>query len=454
MKFTLKLDKNADKEIIKLAWPSITEQILEMMVGMVSTIFMGRIGTSAVAAVGMINMLMGFLQTVFSGLAMGTTVIIARITGEGDKPEAKRALIQSIYMALFVGILLAIIGKLFSSSILNVFFGVAEKKVFNIGFSYFSIILISLPFLVLDIIVSGAMRGAGDTKTPMIITGWVNVLNIILNTMLVFGVHILNIPALGVTGSAIAVTISRIVGVTVRILVLYNRKGLKLNLSLMDDYKIKLKLMKRIINIGVPCFVEQTVMQGGFLVLQIIIVTMGTVAMASYQVAINVNSLAFFPIFGIAIANTTLVGQSLGEKQYKKAEDYSHESVKISIIVGSTIGIFMLVFASQLAGLFSNDLLVIKESSGLIRTFGILEPMLAILIVCSSTLKAAGDIIYVMITSFVGLWTCRVMVSFGLNKWLGIGMTAIMIGIFFDFSSRSIMYLLRMRKGEWKYLKV
>ena len=94
-KSIFKFDKKADKDIIALAWPSITEQILEMMVGMVSTIFMGRIGTDAVAAVGMINMLMAFLQTIFSGLSIGTTVIIARVTGEGNNSEAKRALIQS-----------------------------------------------------------------------------------------------------------------------------------------------------------------------------------------------------------------------------------------------------------------------------------------------------------------------------------------------------------------------
>ena len=453
-KITFKLDKKADKEIIQLAWPSIIEQILEMMVGMVSTIFMGRIGTDAVAAVGMINMLMGFMQTIFSGLSMGTTVIIARVTGEGNKSEAKRALIQSVYMAVIIGVILAVMGRMFSTSILKLFFGGAEVKVFNIGISYFNIMLLNLPFFVVDIIVSGAMRGAGDTKTPMIITGWVNVLNIALNTMLIFGVSALNIPALGVMGSAIAVTISRIVAVTARIIVLYNGRNLKLNLSFKDDYSIKPELMKRIINIGVPGFIEQAVMQGGFLILQIIIVTMGTVAMAAYQVGINVNSLAFFPIFGFAIANTTLVGQSLGERSYKKAENYAYEGLKITMIVAFVIGILMIIFAKQLAYLYSTDPLVIKEAVGLIRVFGILEPMLAILNLCSATLKASGDIMYVMVTSLVGLWTGRVLLSFVLNKWFGLGMTAVMIGIFFDFSSRSFMYLSRMNKGKWKYLRV
>ncbi|MBL4936606.1 MATE family efflux transporter [Clostridium sp. YIM B02515] len=453
-KFTFKLDKKADKEIIELAWPSITEQILEMMVGMVSTIFMGRIGTDAVAAVGMVNMLMGFLQTVFSGLSMGTTVIIARVTGEGNKEEAKRALIQSIYMALVIGLALALFGKIFSVSILKLFFGGADSNVINLGISYFGITLLNLPFFVLDIIISGAMRGAGDTKTPMVITGVVNIINIILNTILIFGMPILHIPALGVIGSAIAVTISRVVAVIIRLIVLYNGRKLKLNLSLKDDYSIRTNVMKRIINIGIPAFIEQAVMQGGFLLVQIIIVTLGTVAMASYQVGINVNSLAFFPVFGFAIANTTLVGQSLGERNYKKAENYAYESLKITMLMAFILGMFMVIFARPLASLYSNDPLVIKESMSLIRTFGILEPLIAILNVCSATLKASGDINYVMVSSFVGLWTFRVFVSFALIRWAHIGMTAVMIGIFLDFSSRSFMYLSRMLKGKWKYLKV
>lgn len=449
-----KLNKEMDKEIIGLAWPSITEQILEMLVGIVSTVFMSWMGNAALAGVGMVNMLMNFLQTVFSGLSIGTTVIIARVSGEGDTTEAKRTLVQSGYMALVVGIFLLIVGKVLSQPILHLFLGGAEVEVFHLGLSYFNIILFNLPFFVLDIIVSGAMRGAGDTKTPMYITGGVNILNIILNTMLIFGVPFLHIPAMGVAGSAIAVTISRIIGVTVRILVLYNRKGLKLNLSLKDDYSLRPKLMKRIINIGVPGFIEQAVMQGGFLILQLIIVTMGTVAMDAYQIGININAIAFFPIFGFAIANTTLVGQSLGEKNYDKANTYSYEGLKITMIFGFVLGVLMFVLAPLLARIYTHDQLVLKDSVMIVRTFGVLEPLLAILNICSATLKAAGDIKYVMITSLVGLWALRVLPSFALDRVLHMGLVAVLIGIFLDFCSRSIMYLVRMNKGDWKYLKV
>ena len=449
-----KLNAKADKEIISMAWPSITEQILEMMVGMVSTIFMGRIGTYAVAAVGMVNMLMGFMQTVFSGLSIGTTVVIARVTGEGKREDAKRALIQSGYMAILVGLIMVIPGRLFSFNILGLFFGGAEKEVLKAGMSYFNIVLFNLPFLVLDIIISGAMRGAGDTKTPMVITGGVNILNIILNTVLIFGVPALHIPAYGIVGSAIAVTVSRIVGVTVRVLVLYNRKKLKLNLSLKDDYTIRPEMMKRIVSIGVPGFIEQAVMQGGFLVLQIIIVSLGTVAMAAYQIGLNINALAFFPIFGFAIANTTLVGQSLGARDYEKAETYAYDSLKITMAVGFVIGILMVIFSKQLAAMYSNDHLVIEESVAIVCTFGLIEPLLAVLNLCSATLKAAGDIKYVMVTSFVGLWTFRVGLSFVLIHFFGMGLFGVMVGIFFDFCIRSVMYLVRMNRGRWKYMNV
>ena len=157
---------------------------------------------------------------------------------------------------------------------------------------------------------------------------------------------------------------------TVRALALYNRKGLKLNLSLKDDYSIRPQLMKRIINIGVPGFIEQAVMQGGFLILQIIIVTMGTVAMAAYQIGININAIVFFPIFGFAIANTTLVGQSLGEKNYDKAHTYAYESLKITMFMGFVLGILMFIFAPQFAMMYSRDPLVIKESIGIVWNSG------------------------------------------------------------------------------------
>jgi putative MATE family efflux protein len=448
--------KKVRREIFNLAWPSIIEQMLVMMVGMVSTIFVGRISKEAMAAVGMINMLIFFFQTVFAGLATGTTVIIARVTGEKDNDKAKSALIQSLIMSVLAGAAVTLIGYVFAEPILKIFFGSAEPEVFEIAHLFYSIVLIGLPFLVVDMVIAAGVRGAGDTKTPMYVTGIVNIINLVVSSVLIFGV-VLNgkvfIPALGVAGIAVAVNAARISGALIRLYAIYFREG-RLNLTIKDRYTVDPEMMRRIIRVGAPAFLEQLVMQGGFLITQVIIVSMGTVSIAAYQVGVNVNSLAFMPIFGFAIAATTMVGQSLGRKHYEDAEIYAKESNKIAIIIISLLGALMFIFARPLAILYTNDVQVVELSVSVIRIFAVTEPLIGILSVCAGVLRAAGDLIFVMISSIIGLWSLRVLVSLVLHRFFGLGIYGVMTGICLDFGVRAVMYSYRMKIGKWKTLKV
>ncbi len=455
------MDANYDKqqmrkEILHLAWPAIAEQILIMMVGIVSTIFVGRIGTDSLAAVGFINVLIMFFQTIFAGLATGCTIVIARLTGEGDNINAKTALAQSLYMGLIVGISVTILGYATAYPLLGWFFGSLDKSVLDIGMLYYLIVLAGLPFLVLDMIIAGAVRGAGDTRTPMFITGAVNVINLILSSLLIFGVSYGGneiIPAFGVKGAAYSVTIARICGALVRLYVLFFVEG-KINLSLKDNLKFQIDMILRIVNVGIPSFMEQAVMQGGFLLMQFFIVEMGTASSAAWQVGTNVNSLAWMPIFGFAVATTTMVGQSLGRQDYERADIYNREARKIAVIVISVMGILTYLLAKPMASLYSNDLEVITLSMVVIRVFTFTEPFIAVMNVSSATLRAAGDLIYVMVSSIIGLWIFRVMLSYLFQRFFGWGLHGVMIGVSLDFIVRSTMYFLRVRTGKWKYLKV
>jgi putative MATE family efflux protein len=455
------MDKNYDKkkvhkDIYKLAWPSITEQLLIMMVGMVSTIFVGRIGKETMAAVGMVNMLMFFFQTVFSGLATGSTVVIARVIGEGERHKAKIALIQSLFMSLVAGVAITVFGYAVASPMIKLFFYSAEPEVFDIALKFYRMVLIGLPFMVLDMVIAGSLRGAGDTKTPMYVTIIVNIINLILSSILIFGVKFdgrILVPAYGVVGTAIAVNSARISGGLIRVLVLYLGKG-KLSLSRKDKYTLDKDMMKRIVNVGLPAFLEQVIMQGGFLIMQVLVVSMGTVAAAVYQVGVNVNSLAFMPIFGFAIAATTMVGQNLGKGNYNQAEVYAYETNKIATVIITILGLLMFIFAKPLAMLYSNDVEVINSSITVIRIFAVLEPFLGVMNICAAVLRGAGDIKYIMYTAVVGLWLFRVAIAYSLQYWLNIGIYAVMIGICFDFGIRAIMYGFRTKAGKWKYLKV
>lgn len=444
------------KEIFTLAWPSITEQLLMMMVGMVSTIFVGRIGKDYIAAVGMVNMLIFFFQAVFTGLATGSTVVIARIIGEGNKKGARIAMVQSLIMSLVAGASITILGYLLASPLLSLFLGSANVEVLNIGLHYFSIVLIGLPFMVVDMVIAGSMRGAGDTKTPMYVTGVVNIINIVLSIILVNGIvnngHTI-IPALGATGVAIAVTTARVCGGVIRLLVLYSGRG-KLSLSLKDKFKIEKETMTRILKIGTPAFMEQFVMQGGFLIMQVLVMSLGTTSAAVYQIGVNVNSIAFMPIFGFAISATTMVGQALGSKNYDSAEIYAKETNNIAIVIITLTGVLMFIFARPLAMLYSKESDVIELSIHVIRIFAVLEPFLGLMNVCAGVLRAAGDIMYIMVSAIVGLWLFRIFTAYTLVRITNLGIYGVMIGVCLDFVVRAAMYGFRMKAGKWKYLKV
>jgi len=448
--------RNIAKEIIELAWPSITEQMLIMTVGMVSTIFVGRVGTNAIAAVGMINSLIFFFQAIFAGLATGSTVIVARLIGEEDEGSARIAVMQSLIMSIAVSIGFTVLGYIFAVPLIKIFFGSVSPDVFKLALIYYKIVILGIPFMIVEIVIAGALRGAGDTKTPMYITAIVNVINLLLNSILVFGVHFHSgyvVPPLGVKGSALSATIARTIGGFLQLYILYFGKR-RINLDIKEKIRLNFDMMMRIIRVGIPASLEQVIMQGGFLVVQIIVSTMGTVSMAVYQIGMNANSLAFMPIFGFSLAATSLVGRSLGAKRLMLAEIYAKVSRNIAVVVISIIGFFMFIFSRQLAALYTTDPVVIKISSDIIKIFAVVEPLLAILNVMAGVLRAAGDIPYIVLSTFIGLWLFRVTIGYTLGKVFGIGIYGIWIGICIDFVVRSVMYSYRFKAGRWKYIKV
>jgi putative MATE family efflux protein len=445
-----------DKEIIELAWPTISEQILIMMVGIVSTILVSRLGKESMAGVGMVNILINFFQTIFAGLATGSTIIVARVIGESGVKKAKIVLMQSIFMGIIVGIIFLILGLVSANFVIRLFFGAAEAKVLSIALLYYKITLLGIPFVILELLVGGALRGSGDTITPMYVTIIENFINAFLSIVLIFGFKFGNIgtiAALGIRGAAYASMVARIFGGFAIIYVLFRKKS-KIHLERGDKFTLDTKLIRRIINVGFPSFIENLIMQGGMLIMQILIVTLGTAEVAGYQIGNNIHQLTVMPVMGLAtIANTT-VGQSLGKKEYGMAEVYAHENNRLAILVSIAAAILEIIFAAPASRIYSTDSQVIRASVIVTIGFALIEPLLAIERVSASVMRSAGDIRYVIMTSIVALWTFRVVTAFTLVKFIHIGLYGVMIGIFLDFCVRGIMYIIRMRDGKWKYLNV
>jgi putative MATE family efflux protein len=433
------------RSIFALAWPAILEQLLAMTVGIVSTAFVGRIGTRELAAVGLVGMIVVFLQTVFAGLATGSTVVIARMTGEGRTDEAKKALIQSLYVGSASGILVTLLALASARPILSMFLAGTDPEVLRIGLSYYLIVMIGTPFMVLDLVVAGAVRGSGDTRTPMLVTLGVNALNLALNAFLV--------PRYGVAGSAFSVMISRIAGGIIRVIVVFLKPG-PMRLGRGDHFGFSLPLVTRIVRVGFPAFIEQMVMQGGFLMMQVVIIEIGVIQSAAFQVAVNVNSFAFMPVFGLSIALTTMVGQSLGRRDLRGASVLAFEGNIAGIVLISVIGASNFMFSLLLVSIFTADPAVVAVSVSLIALFAVVDPFLGVMNISAGVLRAAGDIVYVTVTALVGLWVFRVGVSLVLVRVFKLGIIGVMVGIALDFIVRAAMYGLRVRAGRWRSLRV
>ena len=431
--------------IIKIAWPAILEQILVMMGGIVVTMFLGRYGTRELAAAGLVNMIIVVLQTSFAGLATGSNVVIARITGEKQPREARNALFQSLVLASILSVLITALTWFSADPLLSFFFRNIGADVQEMAAHYFIFMLIGMPFLAIDMTISASMRGAGDTLTPMLITGLGSATNIVLCFLLV--------SRLGITGAGIALLSSRVVSCLLRItfMLAYRRR---LFLSFSEKYRLDFFLISRIFRQGMPAFFEQAIMQGGFLMMNTMLAFLGTTALASWQVGVNMNSMAFMPIFGLAIATTTCVGQALGSCKPDEATAYQREALRTAVIVITILGILAAIFARPLAGLYTTDPQVLATGIMLIRFFAFAEPLLGVMNISAAVLRAGGDIMYVTLTALIGLWLFRIGISSLLVFGFGFGLYGIMIGTALDFVSRATLYYLRVRKGSWKERRV
>ncbi|AGK98890.1 MATE family efflux transporter [Clostridium pasteurianum] len=444
------------RDIIKLAWPTIIEQVLIMMVGIVSTILVSKLGKESIAAVGMVNNLVNFSQTIFAGLSIGSTIIIARVTGESGIKNAKEVLVQSLFMSVFVGISLTFLGIVFSNEIITTFFGAADSKVISLVEIYYHIVLLGMPFVVIEMVIGGALRGIGDTRTPMYVVLFENLMNVLLSVVLIYGVNyneVFYLNPLGVKGAAIAATTARIIGGIVIVYFLFRKKS-KINLIKFGKFKINFKIIKRIIRVGIPACIENLIMNGGFLMQQILVVAMGTVEVAAFQIGGSIHSLAFLPLLGLGLTTTTTVGQSLGSKDLKKAEAYAYENIKIAIFTGLCSTMIEFFGGFLFARLYSSDLQVINTSIIVIRGFALVSSFLGVEKVGSAILRCSGDIKYVIFSSVAGLWTFRLIVAAILIRFLNLGLYGLMIGIFLDYSIRAVMYIFRIKAGRWKCLKV
>lgn len=450
-------ESNLKKSVLDLAIPAVIEQSLVMVVGVVSTILVGHIGKTALPAVGIVNQTIQFILVLSVALSTGSTVLVARLIGEGHQRDAREAMRQTVVLGGIGFILVSVLCWGLASPILQALFGQAEEAVLADAVLYFRISMFGLPFLLVNTIISGNMRGAGNTKTPMFIATVVNIINLVLGLVLIFGFCLpalgIEVPSFGVVGAAWAVSISRMAGGVISLLWIRMVDG-PLKTPIFNRFQIRLDLLRRIGNIGLPAMMEQVLMQGGFLLIQIVLSGIGTTALSVMQIGNSVNSIAFIPTWGFGLAAMTLIGQCLGEGRPEVAQKAGREASRISMWVSVTLTILLFIFAPQLVAMYTSDPEVRQIGVLAIRIFSVTQPALSIVVIYSSALRGAGDIRYVMLTSFVGIWGMRLLITLMMHHWFHLGALSVWVAYGMDFVVRAVMYSHRFNAGKWKTIRV
>lgn len=442
------------REIMELAWPAVIENLLVMSVGIADTAMVGRLGPASLAAVDLANRLVMFALAVFSAILIGTTAVVARSIGAGDTKTANQALRQALIMVTALSLPFIILGTIYARNCLSFMMVLQESPdlaVIDAGAQYMQI---TIPFMLCALLmmtINSCLRGAGDTRTPMVVTGISNVVNIIGNYFLIFGKG--PFPAMGVAGAAWSTNLARLVGAVLVVKAVYGGRG-RLSLSIHERFRIDLGIMRRILRVGFPAAIEQGLMRSAQLVYSMIVAGMDTVSIAAHAVALTAESISFMPGAGFSLAATTLVGQSLGAGNPERAERSGYESGKMATLIMSSMGVLFFIFPRFFVGLFSKDPDVIELASQCLRLVAISQPALAWVMTIAGGLRGVGDTRWVMIITVLGFWGVRVTLAYALALSAGWGLIGAWVGMVVDLIIRSILLVLRFRQGGWKDLEV
>lgn len=432
------------KVIILLAFPVIIENILQVFLGTTDTYFAGKIAPEAIAAIGSVNLVMNIFIAFFTAISVGASAIISRYIGLKDMAKAKLSIQQAILLASGIGLVLGLL-SLFVARPLLILLG-TDTSVLSYAIPYFWTVGIPCIFLSLMLILSSALRSSGDTKTPMIAAVSANVLNIILNYVLIFG--ILGIPGLGIVGAGLATTISRLVAVIILLIKLY--KGtLHIKLDFTDKWRFDKTIFLSILGIGMPAGIEKLIMRAGQMVYGSLIISLGTSSYVAHNIAGTIESYSYLPAIGFGVAAATLVGQNLGANNLKQAKLYGLISNLLSTIVMVLMGAFFFIAAPTLASLFTDDAEIQLLVVNVLRIIALFQPFLSITNVISSALQGAGDTKFPMYSTLIGVWGIRVIFGYVFAIIFNLGLIGIWLAYSLDITLRAILLMYRFLKEKW-----
>lgn len=448
MKF-IKQNKALIVTILTLAFPAIIEMTLNTLVGIVDTIMISQlIGLEGLSAAGFANQLIFTVIFIFSSFNAGATAMISRSYGEKNMIKLNQVLGQNLFINFAIGLVITFVSLVFAPSLLGIFD--IAPEVFELGVGYFRIVAFGMIFMFISFAIKASLRGASDTRTPMLITGLINILNIIGNYVLMTGFWIF--PNLGLKGAAVSTTIARFLDAFLLILILiWGKKGVKLKIPNMTITK---EIFKPLLRLSSSAAIEQMLMQISFLLSGIFISQLDTLSEGSFRILLNIESLSFMPAVGISIATASLVGKSLGEKEERRALHTGYLASGLGGVWGIFMGLIFFIFPTFILKFFTTDQAIIQASLFTMYLMGLNQAPLAFWIVMGGALRGTGDTRGVMVLSSMRLWLLFVPLCYFFILLINFGVAGLWLAELVSFFVFNIIMFRRFKRMEWTRIAV
>lgn len=426
----------------------VLEMCMESLFGLVDVFWVARLGSDAIATVGLTETALTLVFVIAIGLATGAAAVVARRIGEKDPAAAGEAAIQAIILGLVISTIVAVIGFIYAPGILRILGG--SDSVVRTGTNYTRIIVAGSATVFLLFLINSVFRGAGDAAVAMRVLWLANLVNICLNPFLIFGWG--PFPELGVAGSAVGTTIGRGTGVLFQLWILFSGKG---RITVRRDLiRIDTAVMRTMLRLSVSAMFQYLVQMASWIAVVRIIAGFSSAAVAANTLAIKIVLFAILPSWGMSNAAATLVGQNLGAKKPDRAEDAVWRTGLFNMIFLGAIGVLFIAFAGPIIGLFTDDPEVAPIAVRGLRMLALGNVSYAYGMVMTAAFNGAGDTFTPTMLNLVSFWVVQIPLAYFLAIPLAMGPTGAWTAVLTADTLLAVLSIAIFREGKWKLTKL
>lgn len=434
----------SNRYLLKLLWPLFVEQLLVYAVGLADSVMVSSVGEEAVSAVSLVDSVMVLVITIFVALSTGGAVVVGQYLGQQRERDANRAADQLLLFVAMFSIVMIAIMYVFRTGLMHLIFGDIEDSVMDKCNTYYVIVVASIPFIAISNAGSALFRSVGNSNISMRASIVMNVVNIGGNALLLYGF------GMGIEGVAIPTLACRIVAAGIMVFLLKNQDR-KVHISrkfvLIPDWA----LIRKILKIGVPNGIENSMFQLGKLILLSMISGFGTASITANAVANTASMIAILPGMAMGYGVVSVISICVGAGDYQQVRFYARKLIKWVYGVMAVTNVAMILAIPLILDVYGLS----QETADIAGQLIFVNCAPAVFIwplsfTLPNVLRAAGDVMYTMVVGVSSMWVFRIFLGIFLGEFAGIGVLGVWIAMVVDWAIRSICFCLRYHGSRWK----